>query len=78
MNFEGIIIKHELRGMKKLYEIESAAYEAMTARMEDFVFQNKLPEWYTKALDAHKAIIDGLIESMKEKNKEKCKAYAAS
>lgn len=78
MNFEGMIIKHELNSMKKLYEIEFAAYEAMTARMEEFAFQNKLPEWYVKALDAHKGVLDGLLDSMKEKNKERCKAYNAS
>ena len=77
MNFEGMAIKHELYAMKKLYEIEFAAYEAMTAKIEDFAFQNKLPEWYVKALDAHKAVVDGLLESIKAKNKEKCKSYAA-
>lgn len=77
MNIEGILIKHELCGLKKLYDIESAAYEAMTTKMEDFAFDNKLPEWYIKALDAHKAVIDSLLESIKEKNLERAKSYAA-
>lgn len=79
MNYDACLtITKELCAMKKLYDIEFAAYEAMTAKMEDFAGSDGiLPEWYIKAIDAHKAVVGGLLESMKEKHKEEVKSYAA-